>query len=366
MTRRLLNLNGLAVLGAVAYHAAGWGFVVMFWWAHRYRPVTSPNFEAMGSAAYYGLRTIEQLIAFAVPAFLFVSGFFAAFAGGQGRGSVPARFVANRIRSLVIPYLLWSLVLMATEYLQGRAYSILDVVRTIAFGEATPAFYFVPLLCQLYLLSPILIPWAREKWKPLLVGTALLQTVVHLARYPLILGAGSGILRAITPGWFFPGNIFWFALGAVVGFHQREASAFLTRFRRLWVAGVIALLPLGIVEWETLLRLSGETWITPKETLLDNLYSLMFILAFLSFSSMLRGFSKPMSELGARSYGIYLVHPLALTLAARGIYHLAPRLLGSQALFQPLLLAAGLGFPLLLMALVRRSPARWSYQFQFG
>ncbi|OGO10189.1 MAG: hypothetical protein A2Z66_05870 [Chloroflexi bacterium RBG_13_66_10] len=369
MTRRLLHLNGLAIIGAVAYHASGWGFVAMFWWAHRYRPVTPPNFDQMGSAAYYGLRTIEQLIAFGVPAFLFVSGFFAAFAGGKSRGSVGWRVVANRIRSLVIPYLLWSLAMIAIEYVQGRTYSALELVRTIAFGEVTPAFYFVPLLCQLYLLSPLLIPWARTRWKPLLVGAAVLQTAVHLARYGLILGVGEpgrGLLAAISPGWFFPGNIFWFALGAVVGFHQREAIEFLARFRRLWIAGVMALLPLGILEWEALLRLSGEVWLTPKETVLDNLYSLMFILAFLSLVSLEHPLSKPVSDLGARSYGIYLVHPLALTVAARATYHLAPWMLGSQLLFQPLLLAAGLGIPLLLMALVRRSPARWSYQFQFG
>ncbi len=366
MTRRLLHLNGLAILGAVAYHATGWGFVAMFWWAHRYRPVTSPNFDQMGSAAYYGLRTIEQVIAFGVPAFLFVSGFFAAFAGSKGRGSVPWGFVSRRIRSLVIPYLLWSAVLMATEVLQGQTYSLPDVARTIAFGEATPAFYFVPLLCQLYLLSPVLVPWAREKWKLLLLVSAVLQTAVHLARYALILGASGEILGAITAAWFFPGNIFWFTLGAVVGSHQREALAFLTRFRRVWTVGAIALLPLGILEWETLLRLSGETWLAPKETVLDNLYSLLFILAFLSSSSELRGLSKPLSELGTRSYGVYLVHPLALTFAARALYHGAPWVLQYQILFQPLLLGAGIGLPLLFMALIRRSPARWSYQLQFG
>jgi fucose 4-O-acetylase-like acetyltransferase len=369
MTRRFLQLNGLAIIGAVAYHATGWGYVAMFWWTHRYRGVTPPNFDQMGSAAYYGLRTIEQLIAFGVPAFLFVSGYFAAFAGGRSSGSVGWGFVARRIRSLAIPYVLWSMAMMAIEALEGRTYSPLGFLRTIAFGEATPAFYFVPLLCQLYLLSPLLIPWARTKWKALLLGTAILQTAVHIARYGAILGAGgmgSEVFSAISPGWFFPGNIFWFSLGAVVGYHQREAAEFLARFRKLWIGGVVALLPLGILEWEALLRRSGEVWLTPKETVVDNLYALMFILAFLSLVSLEHPLSKPTSDLGARSYGIYLVHPLALTLAARATYHLAPWMLGVQLLFQPLLLAAGLGIPLLLMAVVRRSPARWSYQFQFG
>jgi membrane-bound acyltransferase YfiQ involved in biofilm formation len=203
----------------------------------------------------------------------------------------------------------------------------------------------------------------------LLAATALLQAAIRLGRYGLILGIGGPareILSAISVGWFFPNNIFWFALGAVVGVRQQEAVAFLARYRRLWIAGAIALLPLAVLEWETLLRLSGEAWLAPKETFLDNLYSLAIILAFLSFGSLEHALSKPVSNLGVRSYGIYLVHPLALTLAARATYHLAPWILGSQLLFQPLLVAAGVGIPLLLMAVVKRSPARRAYQLQFG
>jgi hypothetical protein len=52
--------------------------------------------------------------------------------------------------------------------------------------------------------------------------------------------------------------------------------------------------------------------------------------------------------------------------AARAIYHFLPALLGYQIVFQPILYAAGLGIPLLLMALVRHSPARRFYAYQFG
>jgi hypothetical protein len=45
MTRRLLYLSGLAIVGVILYHAVGWGFVGMFWWTDRYAPVTVPNFD---------------------------------------------------------------------------------------------------------------------------------------------------------------------------------------------------------------------------------------------------------------------------------------------------------------------------------
>jgi peptidoglycan/LPS O-acetylase OafA/YrhL len=72
------------------------------------------------------------------------------------------------------------------------------------------------------------------------------------------------------------------------------------------------------------------------------------------------------SELGARSYGIYLLHPPVMEAVSRGLYHFAPWVLASQALLLPLLVGLGLGLPMLAMTIVRRSPARRLYQLQFG
>jgi hypothetical protein len=47
-------------------------------------------------------------------------------------------------------------------------------------------------------------------------------------------------------------------------------------------------------------------------------------------------------------------------------YHLIPGLLGVQWLFQPILFAAGLGIPLLLMEITARTPARRFYSLLFG
>jgi len=36
MVRRLLYINGLAIIAVVMFHAAGMGFVAMFFWYQRY------------------------------------------------------------------------------------------------------------------------------------------------------------------------------------------------------------------------------------------------------------------------------------------------------------------------------------------
>jgi hypothetical protein len=35
MFKRLLFLNGLATIGLILFHSAGWGFVAMFFWPER-------------------------------------------------------------------------------------------------------------------------------------------------------------------------------------------------------------------------------------------------------------------------------------------------------------------------------------------
>jgi len=51
---------------------------------------------------------------------------------------------------------------------------------------------------------------------------------------------------------------------------------------------------------------------------------------------------------------------------SRTIYHVAPWILGVQLLFQPIIIVAGLGVPLLLMLTVNKSPARRYYRYLFG
>jgi len=170
----------------------------------------------------------------------------------------------------------------------------------------------------------------------------------------------------LTTSWLFPGHLFWFVGGIVVGFHLAQVKALAARLRWGLIAAVVVLFFVGMFEWETLLRLSGRPWLGPRETLLDCLFSLAVLLAFLAFDQARLPAFERFSALGPQSFGVYLVHSLVLEYTARGIYHLVPALLGLPFLFLPILVTLGLGLPLLLMAAVRRSPARPLYTYLFG
>jgi fucose 4-O-acetylase-like acetyltransferase len=369
MTRHLLLLNGLAVIGAVVNHASGWGFTSLFWWTDRYEAVTVPDFSQMGTPTYYALRALEQLIMFSVPAFLFVSGFFVAFAAGRGTTTVGWDKVGTRIRTLLIPYLLWSLAILIGRSFEGSGRTAAGFFEQLLFGGAAEPYYYIPLITQLFLLSPLLILWLKTDWRSVLLAAGMLQLVVQLARYPVLLGWDAPMATWIarhSPGWFFPNMVVWFVLGAFVAFHLAAVRERLSRWKPVlpWMTAALGLL--ALVEWELLLRFSGEQWLAPTPTVFDSLYSGAFIVTILAFAQAKVPGRRPLDALGERSFGVYLIHAPVLELVSRTAYHVAPVLLAYQFAFQPLLIVMGLGVPILIMMVVNRSPARPFYNYLFG
>lgn len=368
MIKKLLAINGMAILGAVLYHAAGWGFISMFWWTDRYRLVQVPNFDQLGSFSYYGLRFVEQIIIFAIPVFLFVSGYFITFA--TGKESAPKwSWIFTRIKFLVIPYLLWSLLMVLMNILFGQNYQILELLTIFLTGKAVAAFYFIPLLVQLYLLAPFLTRASRKKPLLLLFLSFLLMLFIRMGQYASILGLvypGSEIVNLLLPSWFFPGNLFWLVLGISIGFYYKNIAGFLTKRRWVFLALTIVLIPIGMWEWESLLAASGQDWIASRETFIDNIYSIMLILSFIGFNMNTISRQKWLNVLGSKSFGIYLTHTLFITVTAKVIYQIAPFIFQYQIVFQPILVAAAILGPLILMEIVKRTALNRFYVYIFG
>jgi surface polysaccharide O-acyltransferase-like enzyme len=368
LTRSLLLLAGLACLGAVLNHTVGWGYTSLFWWTDRYMAAAVPDFSQLGGASYYGLRVVEQAVSPSVPSFLFVSGYFVAFAAGRS-GVLPWPKIAARLRMLVIPYVIWSVAIFAARVLEGTVDTPEGYATKLLFGRAAIPYYYIPLLTQLYLLAPLIVRGVRSNWRAWLAGAIVLQLLVQAARYPVILGWHAPAARWIwqhAPGWFFPQMVIWFVLGAAVAANATAVRQRLAHWRPLLPWLTLALLAAGVAEWEWLLRLSGKPWLNPSPTVVDTLYSGAFVFTFLAFAASASPKSGWLDLLGERSFGIYLVHEPVLEIVARACYHAAPFVVAHQAVMQPLLLAVGLGVPLLLMEAIRRSPARVSYNYLFG
>ncbi len=369
MVRRLLYLNGLAILAVILFHTTGWGFVAMFSWTPRYLPVSEPVFDQMGSLSYYALRVIEQTVAAAIPLFLFVSGYFLAFAAGK-RPNLEWKQVGARIKALLIPYTLWTVGLWVLYAVERGPASPLQYLVMFLTGSTTPAYYYVPLLIQYYVLAPILIPLARKYWVWLLVVTGAFQLLLQGGITAVnLFGVDSVpqwvIWLASLPKWLFLARLFWVALGLVVGFHLKTFKEFLDKSKWVWLGTAVLLIPLGVIEWQLILRSSGQPWLDHRETVLDTIYALAVLFAFLGFAHVKFPANAVVSDLGSKSFAIYLAHIPVMEYVARAIYVLAPAVLQYQILLQPILIVTGLGIPLLMIATMNRPPFRRYYGYVF-
>jgi hypothetical protein len=359
MIRRLLVLNGLASTAVAFHHAAAYGFAALFEWTNAYRDVAVPNYDMLGSPAYYYLLGVRLLIgSYAIPAFLLVSGFYAAFAADSS-GRMPWSIISTRVKKFIAPFLIWTVVFFAMQRSLPRGLD--DILKT---------YYYIPLIIQFYLLSPWLGALAKKHWQLFLLVTFLIQLCVDGAGYLRALGIDTTLVRAVvnlTPIWFFPSRLFFFALGLVMGFNRKLFGSWLTRYRYILLAALLLSAVFSFVEYLWVDRANGAQWLGPSFIgIFRTLYAVTFSLVLLAFDKVKLPLEKQLSDIGVVSLGIYLVNTPAIYVTSTLIYKFAPWLLGQQILYQPIVTAAGLFVPLLLMRLFRQPLLKRYSSFVFG
>jgi hypothetical protein len=352
----------------VSNHATHWGFISLSWSSGI--PLNQLTPDNIGALTYFSLAIIEKLAVFSVPAFLFVSGFFVSYAARGAQNGLSWKVVTKRIVGLAAPYLIWSIVIFLVKAIEGEVLSPLHYLTRLLTGGAIKEFFFVPVLCQLYVLAPLLVTLAKTRWRTLLLASVLIQLVIIGLDYLSVAAKSPGLdgIVRITGHWsLFPKWAVFFILGIVAGFHIDKLPR-LYQLRWWLLAAVVLLGILAIVESEVMYRLSGNlTWRDNPVTLFASLYAITFTLCFLALHQATIPFSKFFQNLSGNTFGIYLLHPeLQLIFTTYLFAPLAPWLLANQLVLQPLLVTIGIGIPLLFMTAVKQSPLRRYYSYLFG
>jgi surface polysaccharide O-acyltransferase-like enzyme len=345
----------------------------MVWWVDRYQSVVAPSYEQVGSAAYYCLLLVKQFTIFAVPTFLVTSGVFVAYAARGQKSALTRRFVFGRLGGLLVPYVLWSIVAFIVLGLAGETDTLLGYVQRLAVGGAVNPYWYVIVLCQLYLLAPLITQLARTRWKLLLGATAITELLLMVVEYIRLIGESTpaGGTEVVTvPYWLFLRWPFFFSLGVVIGLHQQEFQKWLKQ-HRTWLAAALPVVAiLRFLEGQVVQSIRGVPYQTFNQisypSVMVNVYALALILCWLAFDERRVLFTRALNWLGARTYGVYLGHYLVLWFVAKGSTHVLPALLGHQEFFLPLLVIAGVGLPLAAMVVVTKSPLRNAYRYVFG
>ena len=359
MIRRLLALNGLAAIAVAFHHAAAYGFLALFNWTDAYRDVVVPNYDMIGSPAYYYLLGVRLLIgSYAIPAFLIVSGFYVAFASDEN-GRMAWKAIWTRTKKFIAPFVIWTLFFFAMQRALPR--NLNDILR---------AYYYIPLIIQLYLLAPWLGPLAKKHWRLFLLLTFLIQFVAEGASYLRLLGVEAAWVQTIitlTPSWFFPSRLFFFAIGLVLGFQRKLFGDWLKQQRYALLAALILFAVLSFVEYLWVDQQIGDRWLGPSFIGVSRtIYAILFCFVVLAFDKVKLPLEKRLGEFGTISLGIYLVNTPAIYLTSSLIYQQTPSVLGQQILYQPILTAAGLFLPFMLIKLFNRPRLKRYLPLLFG
>lgn len=372
--RRLPILGGIAIIGVVLNHAASWGHYAMFLWADRYRPVTAPNWDQIGSLSYYILLVLKQLPVFAVPTFIFIAGFFIAYSVRGDEKKVSWKVIKSRLIYLILPYLIWSIVIFIRDFIiSGTLQTPLKYLITLLTGGAVGVYYFIPLLCLLYLFSPFLVSLAKVNYKLLLISSVILQfslVVYNSFSYFKYLNLVNGDIPFLNqlwvynPSWSPVWHVFYFVLGIGVKLYLPTFTKYLNRYKLFICIAVPLAAILNIAESDVLLQVTLNHWGAYLGYLSYHIYATAVILFFISLETIPN--SKTLSYINGKSYGIFLTHVIFIATITSIIYNFLPGFLAYAVILTIFLFILGLGLPLLLMEVIARSPARGSYRYLFG
>lgn len=248
-------------------------------------------------------RTIHVATRFAVPAFVVASGFLYATLE-----PVPLRTTARRLRRILVPYLIASVLAQLWHMAQGEPRELSQVAFEFATGASFGPYYYVFVIVVLVCLTPLL---AGANTRGLLLLWALiLYPVISLYLLPDTLpDGGKGDLF-----WYARHPLHWlqyFLLGWLAHFHYDVLQGFAARHRAT-LAGAFAVLVVALV----FLAAPGEAEGSELAAWL-NIYASVALVFVVAVG--IQRIPPWLHRLSDSSYAIYLFHLFFLYAAEVGL-----------------------------------------------
>ncbi|WP_274650349.1 acyltransferase [Paenibacillus humicola] len=322
-------LRGIAILAVLAIHTTSYAAAKL----------------PMDSTFYPVYHIINTAANFAVPAFMFLSALLLFYHYDSAGGRSWLTFYRKRIKTIVVPYLLWSVFYSAVVMLISHAgfkASVSRFFHGLAVGGSYAHLYFIIVIAQFYAIFPLLHALLRIRFvrdHPLLCGAAA-QTAFYLLNYYYI--------HMHKIGTFIGSYLLYLFLGAYAAgkWKERENNRASSHG---WLLFTGFLLAAALYVVQTWLQKTDPHWI--PQPFLSNLnfvsdytYSAVSCLALLHFSKRIEQsrfslLKRMLFSIGIYSFGIYFIHPFILLLwrlkvmnGAPVVYHLLTFAGGAVAL----------------------------------
>ena len=284
----------------------------------------------MRESGYYWLYNfINIFMKYGTPTFIFLSSFvlFYNYFNRPLDKKLVSNFYKKRFVYILLPYFLFSIlyfVILHNMYYQGRPLneSISTFIEKLLTGKAYTHLYFVFINMQFYLIFPLVL-WLMKKYPSVVkwsvpIGLLIQWAFILSNKYGFqVPNKGSWafsyfsyFMLGVFMGVYFPKIKQWFIVSRVNATKGRVASWIL-----LWLVWITA--GLGHVYIYYLLRLKIATYNTLWYEFFWNVHTFACALVIIQIAYWLyhKGpalLAKPLSRLGALSFGVYLIHPLFL------------------------------------------------------
>lgn len=261
---------------------------------------------------YFFLRST---INFPVAIFLFMAGYFTNIEKCSNNMKC---YIINRGGHLLIPYLVWSIVYLCVSMAYGEKVTLLTALSRLVRGAAAGHLYYMVVLLQLTLITPLLLKGKKKISRLLWILTPVALIPVYYAA--ITTGRIPWYLDTIFPLWF---GFYW--LGIQIRSANPKTKQFLLRIGTL--PCLLSAFVINLAESAILLYQR----ITPSLYLSQNriggfIYALVLIGVFYRMSNKkVRCISRNLKWTGDNSYAVYFSHCLVLNTIVRSIvekYHM--------------------------------------------
>ncbi|RMG26869.1 MAG: acyltransferase [Armatimonadetes bacterium] len=291
-------LKGFAILEVISHHTLG---------------LAARRYVEEGSFGWWLILLLNRTLHFAVPTFLLVSALLLARSLAKKDQLDWAYFLKRRFWRTGYPYLVWTAIYLA---LRGGVPEI-GLGATLVWGKGHYHLYFLAVLLEVSLLFPLIF-LAIRRWRPSLPLTLAVAAGVQVGVY-----VSNYYLRYLP----YPGSsalfyLFPVILGVWLGVHWEDWRPVWVRYRyRLVQWGTAAFGLYMIAEVCLLVRVPvGEFpyfWLFRIGPAALLLYATAAGLLLIRVSEDVAEHSRMravLAQIGDRSLGLFLIHPLFLYL----------------------------------------------------
>jgi probable poly-beta-1,6-N-acetyl-D-glucosamine export protein len=254
------------------------------------------------------LLLYRQSLNFAVPVFLFISGYFLSNKKIDSFEEYK-RFLTHRLSRVLIPYLFWSILILSSGIIISHDFNIKRIVFKLLTGGALVPYYFIILIVQFYLLTPMFHHINKISHGFILI--IAINILSLLFSYITRLYYGSVFSSLVVYAMPFYMWIVFYEFGVLYRNFDRYRIS--NRKATLIVLLIAFSLVLSLFEAKYIILKYDNLGVALSAVKFSSfLYSGCFIAGFLYIRQKVNKWPNIMVSLGNYSFGIYLIHMLVI------------------------------------------------------